>query len=96
MNQSKYRCHHDAVTGIAHHRPYFLLKRWKWLWNEWLTTVDPKRIGIMYIVVALIMFLKGFADALMMRLQQAFLSAIPMVSFLPTIFKRSFLPMAQP
>ncbi len=47
------------------------LKRWKWLWNEWLTTVDPKRIGIMYIVVVLIMFLKGFADALMMRLQQA-------------------------
>ena len=36
-----------------------------------LTTVDPKRIGIMYIVVALIMFFKGFADALMMRLQQA-------------------------
>src|SRR5437773_9198313 len=49
----------------------FYLKRWKWLWKEWLTTVDPKRIGIMYIVVVLIMFLKGFGDALMMRLQQA-------------------------
>jgi len=48
------------------------LKRWKWLWNEWLTTVDPKRIGIMYIVVVLMMFLKGFGDAMMMRLQQAF------------------------
>lgn len=47
------------------------LKRWKWLWNEWLTTVDPKKIGIMYIVVVLIMFLKGFSDAVMMRLQQA-------------------------
>ncbi len=47
------------------------LKRWKWLWNEWLTTVDPKRIGIMYIVVVLIMFLKGFGDAIMIRLQQA-------------------------
>ena len=47
------------------------LKRWKWLWKEWLTTVDPKRIGIMYIIVVLIMFLKGFADAIMMRLQQA-------------------------
>jgi cytochrome o ubiquinol oxidase subunit 1 len=47
------------------------LKRWKWLWDEWITTVDPKRIGIMYIVVSLIMFFKGFADALMMRLQQA-------------------------
>lgn len=48
------------------------LKKWKWLWREWLTTVDPKRIGIMYIVVMLIMFMKGFADALMIRTQQAF------------------------
>jgi Heme/copper-type cytochrome/quinol oxidases, subunit 1 len=49
----------------------FYLKRWKWLWNEWITTVDPKKIGIMYIGVVLIMFLKGVADALMMRIQQA-------------------------
>lgn len=48
------------------------LKRWKWLWNEWITTVDHKKIGIMYIVVTLIMFFKGFSDAIMMRLQQAF------------------------
>lgn len=47
-------------------------QKWKWLWREWITTVDPKRIGIMYIGVVLIMFLKGVADALMMRLQQAF------------------------
>jgi cytochrome o ubiquinol oxidase subunit 1 len=46
------------------------LKRWKWLWSEWLTSVDPKRIGIMYIIVLLIMFAKGFADAIMMRIQQ--------------------------
>lgn len=47
------------------------LKKWKWLWDEWLTSVDPKRIGLMYIIVALLMFFKGFSDALMMRLQQA-------------------------
>lgn len=47
------------------------LKKWKWLWNEWITTVDPKRIGIMYIAVVLIMFAKGFADAIMMRVQQS-------------------------
>ncbi|KAF3362724.1 Cytochrome bo(3) ubiquinol oxidase subunit 1 [Chlamydiales bacterium STE3] len=47
------------------------LKRWKWLWNEWLTSVDHKKIGLMYIIVALLMFFKAFADALMMRLQQA-------------------------
>jgi cytochrome o ubiquinol oxidase subunit 1 len=46
-------------------------KQWTYLWKEWFTTVDHKRIGIMYIVVALIMFMKGFADALMMRIQQA-------------------------
>lgn len=46
-------------------------KLWKWIWREWITTVDPKRIGILYIVVVLVMFLKGFGDAMMIRLQQA-------------------------
>jgi cytochrome o ubiquinol oxidase subunit 1 len=46
-------------------------KLWKWLWTDWITTVDHKRIGIMYIVVVLIMFAKGFTDAVMMRLHQA-------------------------
>ncbi|MBN3841933.1 MULTISPECIES: cytochrome o ubiquinol oxidase subunit I [Burkholderia] len=45
--------------------------RWKWLWTEWLTTVDHKRLGVMYIIVALIMLLRGFADAIMMRMQLA-------------------------
>src|SRR6478609_9445106 len=58
-------------SGLALIALLFYLKRWKWLWNEWITTVDHKKIGIMYIVVVLIMFSKGFADALMMRLQQA-------------------------
>ena len=46
-------------------------KRWKWLWREWLTSVDPKRIGVMYIVFALLMLLRGGVDAAMMRAQQA-------------------------
>jgi cytochrome o ubiquinol oxidase subunit I len=46
-------------------------KRWKWLWNEWLTSVDPKKIGIMYIIVALVMLLRGGSDALLLRAQQA-------------------------
>lgn len=46
-------------------------RRWKWLWKEWLTTVDPKRIGIMYIIVAVLMLARGLADAIMMRAQQA-------------------------
>lgn len=47
------------------------LKKWTWLWNEWFTTVDHKKIGIMYIIVAFVMLLRGFSDALLMRTQQA-------------------------
>jgi len=46
-------------------------KLWGYLWTEWFTTVDHKKIGIMYMILGLVMFLRGFADALMMRLQQA-------------------------
>jgi cytochrome o ubiquinol oxidase subunit 1 len=46
-------------------------KKWGWLWREWLTSVDHKKIGVMYIAVALVMLLRGFADAIMMRAQQA-------------------------
>ena len=44
---------------------------WGWLWREWLTSVDHKKIGIMYIILGIVMLLRGFADAIMMRLQQA-------------------------
>jgi len=46
-------------------------RKWTYLWREWLTSVDHKRIGVMYIILALVMLLRGFADALMMRAQQA-------------------------
>jgi cytochrome o ubiquinol oxidase subunit 1 len=46
-------------------------KKWMYLWTEWFTSVDHKKIGVMYIVVAVIMLLRGFADAIMMRSQQA-------------------------
>jgi cytochrome o ubiquinol oxidase subunit 1 len=46
-------------------------KKWGHLWNEWFTSVDHKKIGVMYIIVAIIMLLRGFADALLMRAQQA-------------------------
>jgi cytochrome o ubiquinol oxidase subunit 1 len=48
-----------------------VLRRWQWLWSEWLTTVDHKRVGIMYTILALVMLLRGFSDAIMMRSQQA-------------------------
>lgn len=49
-------------------------KRWKWLWNEWLTSVDPKRIGIMYFIAGGFMLLRGGLDAIMLWLQQAMAS----------------------
>src|SRR5437588_219558 len=42
-----------------------------YLWREWITSVDHKRIGIMYILLAMVMLLRGFSDAIMMRAQQA-------------------------
>ena len=45
--------------------------KWTYLWKEWLTSLDPKRIGIMYIILALVMLLRGFSDAILMRSQQA-------------------------
>ena len=46
-------------------------KLWRWLWNEYLTSLDPKKIGVMYIAVAVIMMLRGLVDASMIRMQQA-------------------------
>lgn len=46
-------------------------KFWKTLWNDWLTSLDPKRIGIMYLIVSLVILVRGAADAGLMRIQQA-------------------------
>lgn len=45
--------------------------RWHYIWREWITSVDHKKIGTMYIVLALVMLVRGFTDAIMMRVQQA-------------------------
>ncbi|MGB8245120.1 MAG: cbb3-type cytochrome c oxidase subunit I, partial [Pseudolabrys sp.] len=51
---------------------YVVLKGWApYLWREWITSVDHKRIGVMYIFLAMVMLLRGFTDAIMMRSQQA-------------------------
>src|SRR5580658_8479663 len=44
---------------------------WPYLWREWITSVDHKRIGVMYMILAMVMLVRGFADALMMRTQLA-------------------------
>nr|WP_298094007.1 cytochrome o ubiquinol oxidase subunit I [uncultured Shinella sp.] len=60
-----------AVGGLAVLALITKFKLWGYLWNEWFTSVDHKKIGIMYIILAIIMLLRGFADAIMMRIQQA-------------------------
>jgi cytochrome o ubiquinol oxidase subunit 1 len=47
-------------------------KKWKWIWREYITSLDPKKIGVMYLVVAFLSLVKGLVDALMMRVQQMF------------------------
>lgn len=56
-----------AVFALITH-----LKKWSYIWKEWITSVDHKKIGLMYLIVSLIMLFKGFVDALMMRAQLVF------------------------
>lgn len=60
-----------VVGAIAFAALLTYTKRWKWLWSEWITSVDHKKIGLMYIIVSIVMLLKGLIDAGMMRAQQA-------------------------
>jgi cytochrome o ubiquinol oxidase subunit 1 len=60
-----------ALGGLALVGALTRFKLWGYLWREWFTTIDHKKIGIMYMVLGLVMLLRGFADAIMMRLQQA-------------------------
>ncbi|MFA9439346.1 cytochrome o ubiquinol oxidase subunit I [Uliginosibacterium sp. sgz301328] len=60
-----------VLGGIAVLGAITYFKLWGTLWRDWFTSIDHKKIGIMYIVLGLVMLLRGFADALMMRLQQA-------------------------
>jgi cytochrome o ubiquinol oxidase subunit I len=58
-----------VITGVL---AWVILKGWlPYLWREWITSVDHKRIGVMYILLAMVMLLRGFTDAIMMRSQQA-------------------------
>ena len=63
-----------AVVALVGGALFFALTYYRWwgyLWTEWFTSVDHKKIGIMYVVLAIVMLLRGFADAIMMRAQQA-------------------------
>ncbi|MDW4562083.1 cytochrome o ubiquinol oxidase subunit I [Aeromonas rivipollensis] len=59
-----------AIAGLI---TYY--NKWQYLWKEWFTSVDHKRLGIMYLILGMVMLLRGFADAVMMRGQQVMASA---------------------
>jgi cytochrome o ubiquinol oxidase subunit 1 len=60
-----------ALGGIAVLAAFTYFRWWGTLWRDWVCSIDHKRIGIMYMVLGVIMLLRGFADAIMMRAQQA-------------------------
>lgn len=60
-----------ALGGIVVLAALTYFKLWGYLWKEWFTSLDHKKIGVMYIVVGVIMLVRGFADAVMMTSQQA-------------------------
>jgi len=55
--------------GVLGALTYF--RAWRPLWRDWVTSIDHKKIGIMYIALGVVMLLRGFGDAIMMRAQQA-------------------------
>jgi cytochrome o ubiquinol oxidase subunit 1 len=79
-----------TLMGLALIAVLTYYKRWKWLWGEWLTSTDPKKIGVMYIVVAAVMFFRGGLDAAMIWLQQSLSSGSSQGYLDPNHFQQIF------
>ena len=77
-----------ALLTILGAMTYF--KKWGWLWRNWFTSLDPKKIGIMYIIVSIVMLLRGLADAAMLRAQQAIFATMADSPISPDLFQQVF------
>ncbi|WP_426662515.1 cytochrome o ubiquinol oxidase subunit I [Rhodanobacter aciditrophus] len=66
-----------AILGLVTRK-----RLWGYLWHEWFTSVDHKKLGIMYMILGTVMLLRGFSDAIMMRAQQAYAFG-PQMGYLP-------------
>ncbi|MDB5176833.1 MAG: hypothetical protein JWN75_501 [Candidatus Saccharibacteria bacterium] len=77
-----------GLLAVVAAMTYF--KKWGWLWRNWLTSLDPKKIGIMYVAVAAIMLLRGLADAAMLRAQQAVFATSAHSPISPDLFQQVF------
>src|SRR2546423_4879281 len=60
-----------VIGGVAVVAAMTYFRTWGTLWRDWITSIDHKKIGVMYVILGLVMLLRGFADAIMMRAQQA-------------------------
>ncbi len=79
-----------AISGLAIFGWVTVKRRWGYLWREWFTTVDHKKLGIMYMILATVMLLRGFTDAIMMRIQQATAFGANMGYLPPTHYDQIF------
>ncbi|QLE79457.1 cytochrome o ubiquinol oxidase subunit I [Francisella sp. Scap27] len=79
-----------SVGGVALLGGITYFKKWGYLWSEWFTTIDHKKIGTMYVIVALVMMVRGFVDAAMMRTQQALASGDSTGYLIPEHFDQIF------
>src|SRR5579872_607743 len=60
-----------VVGAISTLAALLYFKKFSWLWNNYITSLDAKKIGVMYLVMAAVMGLRGFTDALLLRSEQA-------------------------
>lgn len=77
-----------ALLAVIVAITYF--KKWGWLWKNWFTSLDPKKIGVMYIIVAVVMLLRGLADVAMIRAQQAVFATSPGGPISSDLFQQVF------
>ena len=71
-----------VIIGVAILAAITKYRKWGYLWHEWFTSVDHKKLGIMYMILGTVMLLRGFSDAIMMRAQQAYAFG-PQMGYLP-------------
>lgn len=79
-----------VFAGVALLGGITYFRKWSYLWSEWVTTIDHKKIDTMYTIVALVMMFRGFVDAAMMRTQQALAAGDSTGYLIPEHFDQIF------
>ncbi|WP_343128501.1 cytochrome o ubiquinol oxidase subunit I [Buchnera aphidicola (Kurisakia onigurumii)] len=77
-------CFFISIIGIITGLYISYIKKWKHIWFNWISSVDHKKIAVMYLILGVIMLFRGFVDAVMMRTHQFFASSKNGIGFLPS------------